>query len=66
MADPGLTIYLNNGDSSFRKGTFSPGCPSPGPSVGIFASDIKAVATGTVPEVTEGEQHGHVSLAHGR
>ena len=27
---------------------------------------IKAVATGTTPEIIEGEQHGHVKLAHGR
>ena len=27
---------------------------------------VKAVATGTVAEVKEGQQHGHVNLAHGR
>lgn len=27
---------------------------------------IKAIATGITPEIKEGEQHGHVNLAHGR
>jgi hypothetical protein len=27
---------------------------------------IKALATGTTPEIKEGKQHGHVDLEHGR